>query len=151
MRTAVVGHVEWVDFVRVERLPRPGEIIRALDSWEEPAGGGGVAAAQLAKLAGACTLYTALGDDDRGRRVREELGSLGVRVGAATRRRPQRRAVTFVDGAGGATITVMGERLHATATDDLPWGELHDTDAVYLCAADAPAVRLARRARVLVA
>src|SRR5438874_2096280 len=62
MRTAVLGHIEWVDFVRVERLPRSGEILRALEAWEEPAGGGGVSAGQLAELAGACTLYTALGN-----------------------------------------------------------------------------------------
>src|SRR5262245_56160540 len=80
MRTAVLGHVEWVDFVRVAAMPRPGEIVRALDAWEEPAGGGGVAAVQLAKLAGTCTLFTALGEDERGRRVRKELPHHGVRV-----------------------------------------------------------------------
>ncbi|HSD09840.1 MAG TPA: PfkB family carbohydrate kinase [Candidatus Binatia bacterium] len=151
MRTAVLGHVEWVDFVRVERIPRPGEIIRAVDAWEEPAGGGGVSAVQLAKLAGSCTLYTALGDDERGRRARQELSRLGVRVEAAVRREPQRRAVTFVDATGERTITVIGNRIAAAASDPLPWGDLAETDAVYLCAADAEAIRLARRARVLVA
>ena len=130
MRTAVLGHVEWVDFVRVERLPERGAIVRALDAWEEPAGGGAVAAVQLAKLAGGCTLYTALGDDERGQRVREELPRLGVRVEAATRRDRQRRAVTFVEEAGERTITVIGTRLEAAATDPLPWEELAATGAV---------------------
>ena len=151
MRTAVLGHVEWVDFVRVAALPQSGEIARALDAWEEPAGGGGVAAVQLAKLAGACTLFTALGDDDRGRRAREELSRHGVRVAAAARAEPQRRAVVFLDASGERTITVVGPRLAAEARDPLPWESLAETDAVYLCAADAAAVRLARRARVLVA
>ena len=151
MRAAVVGHVEWVEFVRVERVPVPGDIVRALDAWEEPAGGGGVAAVQLAKLAGACTLYTALGNDERGRRVRAELPRFGVRVEAATRPEPHRRAVTFVDASGERSITVIGSRLSAAAADPLAWAELDATDAVYLCAADAAAVRLARRARVLVA
>jgi len=151
MRAAVLGHVEWVDFVRVERLPRSGEIVRALEAWEEPAGGGGVAAGQLAKLAGSCTLYTALGDDDRGRRAREELPRLNVRVAAATRDEPQRRAVTFVEAAGERTITVIGNRIAAVASDPLPWDELAHTDAVYVCAADAAAIRLARRARVVIA
>ncbi len=151
MRTAVLGHVEWVDFVRVERLPESGAIVRALESWEEPAGGGAVAAAQLAKLAGACTLFTALGDDDRGRRVRQELPGMGVGVEAPTRSEPQRRAVTFVDAAGERTITVIGARLAAAASDPLPWTALAETDAVYVCAADAEAIRIARRARVLVA
>jgi len=151
MRTAVLGHVEWVDFVRVAALPRPGEIVRALDAWEEPAGGGGVAAVQLAKLAGACRLFTALGEDERGRRVREELPRHGVRVEAAARNEPQRRAVVFLDASGERAITVVGPRLAAAAHDPLPWDVFAETDAVYLCAADAAAVRIARRARILVA
>ena len=151
MRTAVLGHVEWVDFVRVERLPEPGAITRALDAWEEPAGGGAVAAAELAELAGGCTLYTALGDDARGRGAREELPRLGIRVEAATRPEPQRRGITFVDANGERTITVIGTRLAAAAADPLPWNELAGTGAVYLCAADPAAIRLARKARVLVA
>jgi ribokinase len=151
MRAAVLGHVEWVEFVRVERLPRSGEIIRAVDSWAEPAGGGGVAAGQLAELAGEATLYTALGNDDRGRRVREDLPRVAVRVEAATRDEPQRRAVTFVEATGERTITVIGNRIAARASDPLPWDELARTDAVYVCAGDAEAIRLARRARVVVA
>lgn len=151
MRVAVLGHVEWVDFVCVERLPARGAIEHALESWEEPAGGGAVAAGQLAKLAGACTLYTALGDDERGRRTREQLPRLGITVVAATRAEPQRRAITFVDRAGERTITVIGNRLAAAASDPLPWDELARADAVYVCAGDPAAVQLARRARVVVA
>ena len=64
MRVAVVGHVEWIEFARVERVPAPGEIVHASEAWEEPAGGGAVAAVQLARLAGECLFLTALGDDD---------------------------------------------------------------------------------------
>ena len=80
VRVSVIGHVEWVEFARVDHVPKPGEIVHAMETWEEPAGGGGVAAVQLAKLAGACTLYTALGDDELGRRAASRLGELGVRV-----------------------------------------------------------------------
>src|SRR5205809_5211056 len=97
---AVVGHVEWVHFARVERVPVPGEIVHASDNWEEPAGGGTVAAVQLAKLAGSAVFFTALGDDELGRRCREEIQRLGVTVEAAFRPTPQRRAFTFVDAAG---------------------------------------------------
>ena len=83
MRVAVVGHVEWVEFVRVEHVPAPGEIVHALESWEEPGGGGAVAAVQLARLAGGCLFLTALGDDALGRRAESELEALGVRVEAA--------------------------------------------------------------------
>ena len=57
MNVAVVGHVEWIEFVRVESVPRPGEIVGAQETWEEPAGGGGVAAVELARLAGEAALY----------------------------------------------------------------------------------------------
>lgn len=151
MRVAVVGHVEWVDFARVERLPLPGEIIQASEWWSEPAGGGGVSAVQLTRLAGASTLYTAFGAGELGLRAREELEALGVRVHALRRGEPQRRGFTFVDGDGERTITIIGEKQVPLATDRLPWTELAETDAVYFVSGDADALRLARRARVLVA
>ena len=70
MRFAVVGHVEWVEFVRVDRLPASGEIAHGSDSFSEPAGGGAVAAVQLARLAGEAELFTALGDDEIAARSR---------------------------------------------------------------------------------
>ena len=151
MRVAVVGHVEWVEFAMVERVPRPGEIVHASRTWEEPAGGGAVAAVQLAKLAGAATLFTALGDDQRGRRATERLQALGVRVEATLRPEPQRRAFTFLDALGERTITVIGERLGPNIDDPLPWDELATADAVYFTAGDRGALLAARGARVLVA
>ena len=68
MRVAVVGHVEWIRFARVERLPGPGEIAHSTEEWEQAGGGGGVAAIQLALLADEAHLFTALGDDELGRR-----------------------------------------------------------------------------------
>src|SRR5437773_2338880 len=35
MRTAVVGHVEFVEFASVERVPGPGEIVTARRDWDE--------------------------------------------------------------------------------------------------------------------
>jgi ribokinase len=151
MRAAVVGHVEWIDFGRVDHLPAPGEIVHVSDSWQEPGGGGAVAAVQLAKLAGEATLYVALGDDELGHRAKRELEELGLRVEAAFRPEPQRRAFVHVDAAGERTITVIGDRLGPRADDLLPWEALDDFDAVYLTAGDAGAVRQARRAKTLVA
>jgi ribokinase len=151
MRVAVVGHVEWIEFARVERVPVPGEIVHASEAWEEPAGGGAVAAVQLARLAGECLFLTALGDDALGHRAKRELEALGVRVEAAWRGEPQRRAFVYLDADAERTITVMGERLGPRATDPLPWAELHGADAVYLTAGDPGAVRAARAARTVVA
>lgn len=151
MRVAVVGHVEWVDFVRVERLPAPGEIVHAQESWGEPAGGGGVAAVVLGALAGECLLITALGDDEVGRRAAAELQGLGLRVEAAIRPEPQRRAVTHVDATGERTITLLSHKLIPRRSDDLPWDELAGMDAVYFTGGDPDALRAARAANTLVA
>jgi ribokinase len=152
VRVAVVGHVEWVEFVRVEHVPRQGEIVHALERWEEPAGGGAVAAVQLARLNGGALLFTALGNDERGRRSREQLEAQGLVVHATAAPEPQRRAYTYVDDDGERTITVLGHKLVPSGEDaDLPWEELARCDAVFFVSGDAAAVRAARRARVLVA
>jgi len=152
VRAAVVGHVEWIEFLRVERVPRPGEIVAAEESWEQAGGGGAVAAIQLAQLAESVLFLTELGADPLGRRAKEELEGRGVEVRASFVDRPQRRAVTYVDGSGERTITTVGPKLHPRGHDaSLPWHELARCDAVYLCAGDVDAVLAARRARVLVA
>lgn len=151
MRIAVVGHVEWVEFARVERVPVAGEIVEAREGWEEAAGGGAVAAVQMAKLAGEATFFTAFGDDERGHHAREQLTALGLRVEATMRERPQRRALTFLDRDGERTITVLGERLVPERSDSLPWDELGEMDAIYFTGGDAAVLEAARAARTLVA
>jgi ribokinase len=150
VKVAVVGHVEWIEFARVEHVPAPGEIVHALESWEEPGGGGAVAAVQLARLARDCLFLTALGDDELGHRAERELMALGVRVEAVWRPAPQRRAFVFTDAHAERTITVMGDRVGPRGADPLPWPELADVDGVYFTAGDADAVRAARAARMLV-
>ncbi len=149
---AVVGHIEWVQFARVAHVPVAGEVVHAERAFEEPAGGGAVAAVQLARLAGAATLITALGEDQHGRGSVARLRELGVRACAADRAAATRRAVTLVDRAGERTITTFGERLEPLRSDGkLPWAELGQMDAVYFTAGDVEALRAARAARVLVA
>ena len=152
MRIAVVGHVEWVEFARVDAVPRPGEIVHAVETWEEPAGGGAVAAAQLARLTGSCLFFTALGADELGRRSRAELTQLGIDVRAIPETEPTRRAFTYIDETGERTITVLGEKLRPRGGDSrLPWRELAGLDAVYFVSGDAEALHHARLARILVA
>jgi ribokinase len=151
VRTAVVGHVEWVRFATVERLPKPGEIIHARESWVEPAGGGAVAATELLRLAGNCDFFVAVGNDETGREAREGLEQLGLRVHAAVRDEPQRLGFTYLEPNGERTITILGDKLHPHGSDPLPWEELAEIDAVYFSAGDADALRAARQARLLVA
>ena len=132
-------------------MPRAGEIVHALETWAEPAGGGAVAAVQLARLGAQCLFVTALGDDELGRRAEQELRDLGLRVDPAWRTEPQRRAFVHLDSDGERTITVIGDRLGPNGDDSLPWNELATCDAVYFTAGDAAAVRAARSAPVVVA
>jgi ribokinase len=148
---AVVGHVEWIEFVRVDHVPKAGEILHAGETWCEAAGGGAVAAVQLTRLAGSSTLFTAIGDDELGEKVVPELERHGVTVHAAVRQEPQRRGFTYIDSAGERTITVIGERLGPRRSDDLPWDELAGADGVYFVSGDAASLKAARESRVLVA
>jgi ribokinase len=150
---AVVGHVEWVQFGRVPHVPLAGEVVHASDPFAEPAGGGGVAAVQLARLAGAATLITAVGDDEHGRRSLTRLGALGVEVHACVCEDPTRRALTLVDDRGERTITTLGPRLEPRAQDvEANLQEPDGVDALYFTAGDEATLRAARdAARVLVA
>ena len=145
MRCAVVGHIEWVEFARVPRMPAAGEIVHADRVWAEPAGGGAVVARQLALLAGRCELFTALGEDELGRRSARRLAELGVDVhvrwDGATR-----RAWTHVDRDGERTITVLGDKL--LADGPLP---LAGYDLVFFVSGTEEALHSARAARFLAA
>ena len=151
MKHAVAGHTEWCYFAEVDHVPIPGEIVDAHNGWEGPAGGGAVAAVQIAKLAGGCLFFTALGDDEYGHRTKSGLEDMGVTVHAAWRNSPHRRAFVHLDASGERTITTVGERLGPRGADPLPWMELAGTTAVYVTAGDAEAARAARAADKLVA
>jgi len=152
-RVAVVGHVEWVEFAVVDRLPAAGDIVAATEpTFLEPGGGGAVAAVQLARLAGDALFLTSVGDDAAGERAARELAERhGVDVHAAVHAVAQRRAFTHLAADGERTITVLGERHVPHGDDDLPWDRLAACDAVYFTGGDAGALRRARAARVLVA
>jgi ribokinase len=150
-RVAVVGHVEWVDFAVVPRLPHPGEIMHVPEFWAEAAGGGAVAVVQMVKLTGGALCLTALADDHLGRLTAEQLAGRGVKVHAAERPGTQRRGFTYLTPDGERTITILGDRLVPHGDDRLPWAVLDEVDGVYFTGGDAGALRAARRARVVVA
>jgi ribokinase len=153
LRVAAVGHVEWMEFAEVERVPSPGDIVPARRTFTLPAGGASVTAVQMAKLAGGEALFfTSLGDDELGHRAKEGLEELGLTVHVAWRKdKPTRRGFTYLDDDGERTITVIGERIAPHGDDPLPWDELRDVDACFLSAGDIGAVQSARAAKVLTA
>ncbi len=154
---AVVGHVEWVHFVRVARLPRPGEIALAKESWAEAAGGGAMTALEIARLVDGtddrAIFFTAVGDDDTGARARAELGKArSLRVDATIRAATAHPVVfTQLTDDRERTITVLSPPLGPSGTEPLPWQDLAGCAAVYFCKGDAAAVRAARQAPILIA
>lgn len=143
MRCAVVGHVEWVEFVRVDEVPTPGHIAHSTESWAVPAGGGGVMAVQTVRLSGGCDFYTGLGDDELGHRSLERLTALGVTVHAEWFP-STRRALVHIDRNGERTITTIGPKLRPSGP--LP---LEGADSVFFVAGGTEALRSARAARFL--
>jgi ribokinase len=127
-------------------------VAHAEDPFAEPAGGGAVAAVQLARLAGEALLITALGRDQLAISSLARLRALGVRVQSSSRPRPTRHAVTLLDGHGERTIVTFGPRLDPAGEDaELPWGRLAAADGVYFTAGDLAALQRARETGVLVA
>ena len=64
---AVVGHIEWINFLRGNKLPKPGIISHSKKSIEYPAGGGSIIAKILSDLTlNQIHFFTSLGKDDYG-------------------------------------------------------------------------------------
>jgi ribokinase len=152
-RAAVVGHVEWVEFATVDHVPAPGEIVIATGPpFACAAGGGAVAAVQLARLGAETWFFTSVGADRLGARAADELRAHGIaHLCAAVHPIAQRRAFTHLDAGHERTITLVGEAHAPLGADALPWGELGGCGAVYFASGDAAALRAARAARTLVA
>jgi ribokinase len=148
-RIAVVGHVEWVTFAHGE-VPGRGEIVVLDDGFDRPAGGGAMAAIELARLGADTVFLTALGDDEAAGRCRRSLEGSGIEVRAGHRAAPQTRVLTVLDAAGERTILVVGPILQPRLDDDLGWSGLGSFDAVYFTGGDVPTLVAARRAPLLV-
>src|SRR5579862_3924044 len=119
-------------------------IAHATEHWSGPAGGGAVIAAQIAKLAGGCDFFTALGDDELGHACVRRLDALGLTLhiewfGST------RRAITLVDEHGERTIITIGPKLRPRQL--VPEGY----DTVFFGAGEPDVLRSARTARFLAA
>ncbi len=150
-RVAVVGHVEWVEFIAVPELPRAGQVLHANESFTRAAGGGGVAAVVLAELGAEVDFFCALGRDEAGEAAAAQLQDRGVNLHAAWREQATRRAVTLLDRLGERTIVTIGERLEPRGEDRLPWDRLDRAAGVFFTAGDRLALTRSRSAVVLVA
>ncbi len=151
-RVAVVGHVEWVDFVEVDRFPQPGTVVHAPGSFARAGGGGGVVTGVLADVPDVdVEFFVALGRDAAGEATVEQLTGRGATVHVAWRDAPTRRAVTLLEDNGERTIITIGDRLEPFGADELPWDRLAECSGVYVTAGDAGALAHACTAGVVVA
>ena len=150
-RVAVVGHVEWVDFVSVPHLPVHGKILGADSAFARAGGGGGVAASVLAELGAEVDFYCALGRDANGEAAVAQFEGRGVRVHVAWRDEPTRRALTFLEPGGERTIVTLGHRLQPSGSDDLDWERLREAGSVYFTAGDDGALKNAHASPFVVA
>ncbi len=152
LKLAVVGHVEWVNFLALDKLPQAGIIGHANNSFEAPAGGGAVIAVKMAEiLKQPVHFITALGNDELGEKSHQRLKELGLVMHVAWKNKPTRRGISMVDQHGERAITVVGERLTPTSNDELPWNELGDFDGIFVTATDAKGLQFCRKARLIAA
>lgn len=148
---AVIGHVEWVELLDTDHVPRKGELL-GVRRDRPRAGGGAVIAASVMADHGADVLFIgALGDDPEGDMAVAQLRERGVDTHMVHRHGPTRRAFVLLDSSGERTILTAGERFSPRLDDDLPWNRLKDADGVYLTAGDGDLLSRARDARILVA
>jgi ribokinase len=150
-RVGVVGHVEWVEFVTLDALPRGGQVARGRDSFTRAAGGGGVAAVVLAELGAQVDFFCSLGCDANGRDAAAQLEQRGVRAHVAWREQQTRRALGLLIDGGERAVVTIGERLQPRGDDDLAWSSLELADGVYFTAGDPGALSRARAAPIVVA
>ncbi|WP_320668077.1 PfkB family carbohydrate kinase [Prochlorococcus sp. MIT 1307] len=152
LKLAVVGHVEWVSFLSVDKCPREGTISHGKIYLEEPAGGGAVSAVKLAKLIGEpVDFFTALGNDLTGKKCFKKLSQLGLNLNVAWKDEPTRKAISMINRKGERAITVIGDRLQPSKKDKLPWQKMNKYDGVFLTAVGSDALSDCREANVLVA
>jgi ribokinase len=126
MRIAVIGHVEHVTLGRVDGAIAPGDVVHLVEPRFVPAGGGGIAFAQLCRSDAEVHFFTAVGHDEAGRAVAARVAAQrdGVHVHAAVRPVEHPRVVVVVDAQGRRTILVTGEPLQPAVEDPLPWSIL---------------------------
>ncbi len=106
-RVCVVGSANLDLVASTARLPAPGETVLGTD-YAEHAGGKGLNQAVAAARAGAATTFVgAVGRDDAGRFLLDQLAAAGIEPVVAHSDRPTGRAVITVDDRGENSIVVV--------------------------------------------
>ena len=150
LKFAVVGHIEWVNFIEVDLLPKPGLISHSKKSLEYPAGGGSLIAQRLTELTkGEVHFFTALGKDFYGNQCINILEKMGIKLHVAWRSKPTRKGFSVIDSKGERSITIIGDRLAPNHKDNLDWSVLKNMDGIFITAADKEIFKKSRIANTL--
>ncbi len=150
LKFAVIGHIEWINFIKVDQLPKPGLISHSQKSLEYPAGGGAVIAKKLRELTnGEVHFFTALGNDYYGNQSLNILENMGIKLHVAWSDKPTRKGFSVIDSEGERSITIIGERLAPSHKDNLDWSILNNMDGIFITAADKEIFKKSRIAKTL--
>ena len=150
LKFAVIGHIEWINFIKVDQLPKPGLISHSKKFLECPAGGGTVIAKRLCELTDSeVHFFTALGDDFYGNQSLNILEEMGIILHVAWRDKPTRKGFSIIDSEGERSITIIGDRLAPKNIDNLDWSILNDMDGIFITATDKEILKKSRVAKTL--
>jgi ribokinase len=148
-RVCVVGSANLDLVATTSRLPAPGETVLGTD-YAEHAGGKGLNQAVAAARAGAATTFVgAVGVDDAGRFLLEQLVAAGIDTEVARSERPTGRAVITVDDAGENSIVVVAGANADVRVTAIPPADVLLTQLEVPRDAVAAALELARAAGAL--
>jgi ribokinase len=104
----VVGNATIDSLIRLERFPMPGETVVAEGAAEDLGGKGANQATVIARCGVAVRLVAAIGDDETGRRIRDNLRTENVLTdGLWVCPGPTDRCVIYVDRAGENIIVSL--------------------------------------------
>ncbi len=150
LKFAIIGHIEWINFLKVDLLPKPGIITHAKTSLELPAGGGALIAKTLYELSNnEIHFFTSLGKDYYGEKSFDFFKKIGINLHVAWKSEPTRKGFSLIDKKGERSITIIGKRLAPSFNDDLDWKILRDMDGIFITAGDNHLFKKAREANIL--
>tara|TARA_Y100000589_G_scaffold154965_1_gene147540 strand:+ start:97 stop:954 length:858 start_codon:yes stop_codon:yes gene_type:complete len=150
LKFAIIGHIEWINFLKVDVLPKPGIISHAKKSLEFPAGGGALIAKTLFELTNnEIHFFTSLGKDYFGEKSFEFFDNLGIKLHIAWRSESTRKGFSLIDNQGERSITIIGKRLAPSSNDNLDWNILSKMDGIFMTAGDSRLLKICRNANIL--
>ena len=131
-RIICIGHAALDRIYRIDRFPPAPTKIRALEHIEAGGGMASNAAATIAKLGGEVELWSRVGDDDNGVKVRRALMSAGVDARNVQTFEDNRTStsVILVDGAGERLIVGSRDVDMPSSTNWLPMERIEDAAIV---------------------